>query len=78
MHLDIVYGDCVALGGFRYAMVLVDVSTRYCWVYGLTSLTSADIITAFDSFKSALHGRTPKKFHADFDKKLSVVRHFDG
>ena len=42
-HLDIVFGDCMALGGFRYALVLVDVATRFTWVYGLTSLSPNDI-----------------------------------
>jgi hypothetical protein len=32
VHLDIVYGDCMGLGGYRYALVLVDVATRYTWV----------------------------------------------
>ena len=69
VHMDIVYGDCLSLGGFRYALLLVDVATRYCWIYGMPSLTSSHIIHAFDTFKSDV-GRVPKKFHTDFDKKL--------
>jgi hypothetical protein len=70
VHMDIVFGDCMALGGFRYALILVDVATRYTWLYGLTSLSSTDIINALSSFQSAMDGRMPRKFHTDFDKKL--------
>ena len=68
-HMDIVFGDCVALGNFRYALLLVDVSTRYAWLYGLESLTSNEVIAALEAFQADA-GRLPKKFHADFDKKL--------
>lgn len=70
VHMGIFFGDCMALGGFRYALVLVDVATRFTWLYGLTSLSSTDIIDALTSFRSAVDGRLPKKFHTDFDKKL--------
>ena len=49
--------------------MLVDVATRFVWVYGLMSLTSADIVDALISF-SITAGRVPTKFHADLDKKL--------
>ena len=38
-------------------------------MYGLQTLTSTDIITAFDAFVSEA-GRVPTTFHADFDRKL--------
>ncbi len=38
VHLDIVFGDCVSVGGFCYALVLVDRATRYTWVYGMKDL----------------------------------------
>eukprot|EP00804_Cyclotella_cryptica_P022103 CCRYP_011581-RA/>CCRYP_011581-RA protein AED:0.10 eAED:0.05 QI:0/0/0/1/0/0/6/0/1337 len=69
VHMDIVFGDCLSLGGFKYALLLVDVATRYCWMYGLPSLTSSNIIDAFASF-TVDAGGAPKTFHADFDKKL--------
>ena len=56
VHMDIVFGDCVALGGFRYALLLVDVATRYCWIYGMTGVNSSDIIGALEE--------------SDFDRKL--------
>ena len=67
--MDIVFGDCVSLGGYRYALLLVDVATRYCWLYGLTSVTGASIVEALDSFRAEAGG-VPRRFHADFDKKL--------
>ena len=69
--MDIVFGDCLSLGFFCYALILilVDVATRYCWIYGLTSLTSNHIIAALEAFRSDANG-VPKKFHSDFDTKL--------
>jgi hypothetical protein len=69
VHMDIVYGDCVGLGGFRYALLLVDVATIYCWIFGMQSLTSSELINAFEAFQELAHG-TPKTLHCDFDKKL--------
>ena len=69
VHMDIVYGDCVALGGFRYALLLVDVATRCTWMYGLSSLTSSHIIDALEAFRADAEAM-PRKFHTDFDKKL--------
>ncbi|KAL7525881.1 hypothetical protein ACHAXR_001202, partial [Thalassiosira sp. AJA248-18] len=67
--MDIVFGDCVALGGYRFALLLVDVATRYCWIYGLTSTSSGEIVSALELFRADA-GNVPKRFHADFDKKL--------
>jgi hypothetical protein len=69
VHMDIVYGDCLSLRGYKYALLLVDVATRYSWMYGLQTLTSTDIITTSEAFISEA-GAVPKTFHADFDKKL--------
>lgn len=69
VHMDIVYGDCMSLGGYRYGLVLVDVATRFTWVFGLTSLSSNDIIDAFLKHSIAAGG-VPRKYHADFDRKL--------
>jgi hypothetical protein len=69
VHMDIVFGDCLSLGGFKYALLLDDVSTRYCWMYGLPSLTSSTIIDAFTSF-TVDAGGAQRTFHANFDRKL--------
>eukprot|EP00804_Cyclotella_cryptica_P023824 CCRYP_011184-RA/>CCRYP_011184-RA protein AED:0.41 eAED:0.38 QI:0/0/0/1/0/0/4/0/449 len=54
---------------FRYELLLVDVVTHYTWLYGLTTLTSSDIISAFEAFVTVT-GAYPMKFHGDFDQKL--------
>eukprot|EP00956_Cyclotella_meneghiniana_P031975 scaffold85846_cov40-Cyclotella_meneghiniana.AAC.3 len=79
VHMDIVYGDCVALGGYRYALILVDLATRYAWFYGMHTMSSADIILALETFKADT-GSYPKTFHADFDQKLiggAALRHIN-
>ncbi len=40
VHMDIAFGDCLSVGGFKYALVLVDQATRYNWTFGLASLRS--------------------------------------
>ena len=67
--MDIVFGDCLSLGGYKYALLFVDKGTRYSWMFGLQTLASSDITAAFDAFVSEA-GSVPKTFHADFDKKL--------
>ena len=69
VHLDIAFGDCVSIGGFRYALVFVDRATRYNWVFGLRSLSSDCIKSAFLKFRSAA-GRYATQFRCDCDKKL--------
>ena len=69
VHIDIVFGDCVALGVHRYALLLVDVATRYCWLYGVSSLSSTSITSALELFKADAV-RLPHSFHSDFDRKL--------
>eukprot|EP00956_Cyclotella_meneghiniana_P005594 scaffold7180_cov50-Cyclotella_meneghiniana.AAC.3 len=79
VHLDIVFGDCLGLGGYRYALILVDVATRYTWIYGMQTVSSADIIIALECFKADA-GTYPKMFHADFDQKLiggAALRHIN-
>ena len=36
VHMDIVFSVCVALGGHRYTLILVDVATIYFWLYGMS------------------------------------------
>ena len=67
--MDIVFGDCVSLGGYTHALLLVDAGTRYSWIYGLASLTSANIIDALQQFYAHV-GCLPTVFHTDFDTKL--------
>ena len=72
VHMDIVFGDCVALWGHWYALLLVDVSTRECWLYVMSSLSSTSITSALELFKADA-GRLTHRFHSDFDRKLIGV-----
>ena len=69
VHMDIAFGDCMAVGGARYALILVDRATRYNWVFSLKSLSSADIITALKLFRVEA-GRLATEFCCDCDEKL--------
>ena len=68
-HIYIVFGDCVALGGNRYALLLVDVYKRYCWIYSMSSLSSTSITSALEQFKADV-GCLPHQFHSNFERKL--------
>ena len=67
--MDIIFGDCVALGGFRYGLLLVDVATCYTWFYRLASLAADVIIGALEETKADAGG-VPRCFHSNFDKEL--------
>ena len=67
--MDIVFGDYLAVGGHRYALLLVDVATIYYWLYGMLLLSSTSITSALELLKADM-GRLPNRFHADFDRKL--------
>ncbi|KAL7483059.1 hypothetical protein ACHAW6_008707 [Cyclotella cf. meneghiniana] len=69
----------MTLGGFHYALILVDVATQYTWIYGMQTVSSADIILALESFKADASAY-PKTCHADFDQKLiggDALRHIN-
>jgi hypothetical protein len=70
VHMDIGYGDCVAIGGSQYTLMLVNHTTRFCWIlYSMRSLTHDNIITALETFKIGA-GTVPETFYTDFDPKL--------
>jgi hypothetical protein len=52
VHVDIAFGDCVLVGGFCYALILVYWATRYNWVYGLKDLSGNSILSALRLFKA--------------------------
>ena len=56
-------------GGYRYAFLLVNVATRYCWIYGISSVSSAHVVNALEIFRADAGG-VPRKFHSNFDRKL--------
>ena len=52
VHVDIAFGDCMSVGGYKYALIFVDRATRFNWCFGLKSLHHDDIIAAFMAFRS--------------------------
>ncbi len=52
VHVDIAFGDCVLVGDFCYALILVDRATHYNWVYGLKVLLSDSILSTLRYFKA--------------------------
>jgi hypothetical protein len=53
VHMDVAFGDCVSVGGYRYALILVDCATRYNWAFGLKTLSSKCILSALCLFRAA-------------------------
>jgi len=62
VHMDIAFGDCVSVGGYRYALILVDRATHYNWVFGLKTLSS-------DCILSALH---QKQHHVPYSLAILI------
>jgi hypothetical protein len=71
--VDIAFGDCILVGGFRYALILVDRATCYNWLYGLKDLSSDSILSALHFFKADA-GSYACCFRSDFDAKLFGMR----
>ena len=67
--MDIAFGDCLFVSGFKYALILVDRATRYNWTFGLASLRSEDILAAIHHFR-AVAGGLAHCFYCDCDAKL--------
>jgi len=69
VHMDIAFGDCVSVGGYRFALILVDRATRYNWAFGLKTLSSSCILSALRLFRAAA-GSLARCFYCDCDHKL--------
>ena len=69
VHMDIGYGDCVSVGGFRYTILFVDRATSRGYLYGLKSLIQEEIIENFDQLFLDM-GMKPHRIYTDFDPKL--------
>ena len=67
--MDIASRDCVSVGGYRYALILVDRATCYNWTFGLNTLSSSDIISALRLFRVSA-GRLARTFYCDCIRKL--------
>jgi hypothetical protein len=66
--MDIVFGDCVSIGGFKYALIFVDRATRYNWTFGLKSLQGNKIASLFQAFCEE-SGTLAKQFRCNCDEK---------
>ena len=77
VHVDIAFGDCMSVGGYKYALIFVDRATRFNWCFGLKSLHHVDIIAAFMAFRAEA-GNLARQFRCDCDEKLfgSHIRSF--
>jgi hypothetical protein len=47
VHLDVAFGDCLSIKGFKYALIFVNQATQYNWCFGLKSLHSNEIRATF-------------------------------
>ena len=69
VHIDIAFGDCLSIGGYKYALIFVDPATCYNWCFGLKSLHHDDIIAGFMTFRAETGGLACQ-FRCDCDEKL--------
>ena len=69
VHCDIGYGDCKAVGGAKYCVLLVDRTTRNTWIYALKDLTHKSLIAVFEQFRLDA-GSLPRRLYTDFDDKI--------
>jgi hypothetical protein len=64
---NIGYGEGVGPGGYKYCLFLVNLATRYTWVYGLSDLTRESLVDALWRFFVDAGG-FPKRFRCDFHR----------
>ncbi len=69
VHMDIAFGDCVSVGGYHYALILVDCATHYNWTFGSKTLSSECILSALCLFCTAASSLA-HCFYCDCDPKL--------
>jgi hypothetical protein len=50
VHMDIAFGNYLSVGGFKYALILIDHATQYNWTFNLKLLSSACILLALRLF----------------------------
>jgi hypothetical protein len=69
VHMDIAFGNCLLVGGFRCALILVDCAMQYNWMFGLKSLSSEHILGTLRLFCAAA-GALAQCFYSDCNTKL--------
>jgi hypothetical protein len=69
VHMDIAFGDCLSVGSFKYALILVDRATYYNWTFGLKLFSSDCILLALCLFWASACALA-RCFYCDCDAKL--------
>ncbi len=69
VHMDIAFGDCVSVGGSRFALILVDRATCCNWAFSLKTCSSSCILSALRLFRAAA-GSLARCFYCDCNPKL--------
>jgi hypothetical protein len=69
VHIDIAFGNCASVGGFKCALIFVDRAMRYNWWFGLKSLQFNNILVAFKAFWLEA-GSLACQFWCDCDDKF--------
>eukprot|EP00957_Ditylum_brightwellii_P007921 599857-Ditylum_brightwellii.AAC.1 len=69
-HFDIVYGSGTAIGGYRYALWLVDRAAQFVFQYRLKSLKEEELICTIGLFRRDCGGKLPARMIADCNFKL--------
>ncbi len=73
VHLDIAFGDCVSVGGYLHALILIDCATGYNLTFGHQPHSSVDIISALRLFRAAV-GLFACCFYSDCNLNFLVWR----
>eukprot|EP00957_Ditylum_brightwellii_P042477 3216399-Ditylum_brightwellii.AAC.1 len=68
-HGDIGFGDLVAPGGYKYALLLIDQNIHTTWTHELKAVTGEYLCVAFQDFKIKAGG-LPQKKYTVFDQKF--------
>jgi hypothetical protein len=69
IHMDTAFRDCLSVGSYKCAPILVDRATQYNWTFGLKSLSSDYILLALQLFWASA-GALTRCFYCDCDAKL--------
>ncbi len=64
VHMHIAFGNCLSVGGFKYALILVDCATQYNWTFGLKLLSSDCILLSLCIFWASA-GALARCFYCD-------------
>eukprot|EP00957_Ditylum_brightwellii_P068902 5230122-Ditylum_brightwellii.AAC.1 len=70
VHFDIVYSAGTAIGGYQYALWLVDCATRYVFEYPLKSLQENELQKAIRLFRRDCGSWLPTRIIANRDFNL--------